>query len=301
MAFCSACGAQMTGPFCGRCGAPASTPAPAPAPPPPPLQAQPQPPAPQPFYQAPPPQTPPYQAQPYQAQPYQGQPMPAPPGPRKTSPIVWILLIVGGLFLLVVLGVVGTGMFFLHKARQAGLDPELLRSNPGLAISKLAAASNPDIQVLDTNDREGTITVRDRKTGKVSKLTFDQVKNGQFSLRVQEDGKDSSLNFGTTAAAKLPSWVPAYPGADMKGGFSARSSGENGDAGNVTFTTTDSADAVRSFYENKARDANMEIKSTASFGTTTVLTLTDPGTRRSITVTISGGPPTGVGIFYTTK
>jgi hypothetical protein len=260
------------------------------------LQAQPQPPPQQPFYQAPPPPTPPYQAQ-----PYQGQPMPAPPGPRKTSPIVWILLIVGGLFLLVVLGVVGTGMFFLHKARQAGLDPELLRSNPGLAISKLAAASNPDIQVMDTNDREGTITVRDRKTGKVSKLTFDQVKNGQFSLRVQEDGKDSSLNFGTSTAAKLPSWVPAYPGAEMKGGFSAHTSGADGDAGNVTFTTSDSADAVRSFYENKAREANMEIKSTASFGTTTVLTLTDSGTRRSITVTISGGPPTGVGIFYTTK
>jgi hypothetical protein len=45
----------------------------------------------------------------------------------------------------------------------------------------------------------------------------------------------------------------------------------------------------------------MEIKSTASFGSTTVLTLTDSGTRRSIAVTISGGPPTGVGIFYTTK
>jgi hypothetical protein len=224
-----------------------------------------------------------------------------PPGPKKTSPVVWILLIVGGLFLLGILGAVGTGMFFLHKARQAGLDPELLRSNPGLAISKLAAASNPDIQVLDTNDRDGTITVRDRKTGKVSKLTFDQVKNGQFNLRVEENGKEASLNFGTNAPTKLPSWVPAYSGADVKVGFSATNTGANGEAGNLTFTTSDSPEHVRAFYENKARDANMEVKSTATFGNSTVLTFNDSGERHTITVTIAGGSPTGVSIFYSTK
>jgi hypothetical protein len=287
----------MTGPFCGRCGTPANAPAQAAAPPPP----QPQQPAPpQPSYQAPP-QAPPYQAQPYQAQPYQGQPMGMPPGPKKTSPIVWILLIVGGLFLLGVLGVVGTGMFFLHKARQAGFDPELMRNNPGLAISKMVTAFNPDVEVLDHNDRDGTITVRDRKTGKVVKMTFDDVKNGQFKMKIQENGKESSLNIGTDVTSKLPSWVPSYPGANIKGGFSATTSGENGDAGNFTFTTSDSPDTVRSFYENKARDTNMEIKSTASFGSTTVLTLSDPGTHRSITVTISGGGQTGVSVFYATK
>jgi hypothetical protein len=295
MAFCSACGAQMTGPFCGRCGAPASATAQAAQPSPPQPQPQSQQPPLQPSYQAPP------QVPPFQAQPYQGQPMGMPPGAKKTSPIVWILAILGGL---VILGILVVGLavsFFMHKARQAGLDPELLRSNPGLAISKMAAMSNPDIQVLDTNDREGTITVRDRKTGKVSKLTFDEVKNGHFNLRVQEDGKESSLNFGGNETAKMPSWVPAYSGSNVKIGFSATNSGENGDAGNFTFITSDSPDVVRAFYESKARDANMEVKSTASYGTTTVVTFTDSATRHTMTVTIVAGNPTGVSLFYSTK
>jgi len=227
--------------------------------------------------------------------------MGVPPGARKTSPIVWILLILGGVVVLGILGVVGLGMFALHKVKQAGLDPELMRNNPGLAISKMVTAFNPDVEVLNTNDRDGTLTVRDRKTGKVVTMTFDQVKNGQFNMHVEEDGKTASLNFGSDVASKLPSWVPAYPGATAKGGFSATSSGDNGDAGNFTFTTLDSTDQVRSFYEGKARDAGMQIATAAAAAFGTVLTLTDPNKHHTITVTIGGGNPTGVSVFYSTK
>jgi hypothetical protein len=246
-----------------------------------------------PQYQAPPP--------PYQAQPYQGQPM-GMPQKKGTSPIVWILLIIGGLFVLGILGVVGLGMFALHKVKQAGLDPELMRTNPGLAVSKMITTFNPDVEVLNTNDREGTITVRDRKTGKVVTMTFDQVKNGHFNMHVEEDGKTSSLDIGADATAKLPSWVPAYPGANMKGGFSASSSGSDGDAGTFSFTTTDTADQVRSFYEGKAKDANMEVQTTTASTFGTVLTLTDHGTHRTMGVTIIGtSNPTTVNVSYSTK
>jgi hypothetical protein len=263
-----------------------------PAPPPQPPPQQPPP------YQAPP-QPPPYPAQPYQAQPYQAQPMAMPPARKGTSPIVWILLIIGGLFVLGILGVVGLGMFALHKARQAGIDPELMRTNPGLAISKLVTAFNPDAEVLNTNDRDGTITIRDRKTGKVVTLSFDQVKNGHFNLRVQEDGKDASLNFGSDVAAKLPSWVPAYPGANVKGGFSATTSGDRGESGTFSFTTSDSADQVRSFYEAQVHHDGTESNTASAYGT--VLTLNDSSTRHSIVVTIAGANPTTVGVVYSTK
>jgi hypothetical protein len=111
MAFCTTCGATVNGAFCNQCGTPVSAPSGG--------------------AQAPPPQ-----------QPAPG--MTPPPGAaaaapvvvkRGTSPIVWVLVIVLGLFVFGILAVVGTGFFVFHKARQAGLDPELLRRNPGLAVS----------------------------------------------------------------------------------------------------------------------------------------------------------------------
>ena len=110
-------------------------------------------------------------------------------------------------------------MFFLHKARQAGFDPELMQRNPGLAITKMIAAANPDVDVLSTDEGAGKITVRDKKTGKVVTMTFDDAKKGKFSFSAQgDDGKTASLEFGA-GADKLPSWVPAYPGAKAVGTF----------------------------------------------------------------------------------
>jgi hypothetical protein len=222
-----------------------------------------------------------------------------PPAKKKTSPIVWVLVIVLGLFVLGGIGVVGVGYFFLHKIKQAGLDPELMRTNPGLAVSKFVSAVNPDLDVLDHNDRAGTITVRDRKTGKVVTMTFDQAKSGKFNMQVEEGGKTSTLEFGGNA--KFPSWIPAYPGASLQGNFAARTSGNNGEGGTFTFTTSDPADKVRSFYEDKAKDRNMQVETSTSSGYGSVLTLTDTSDHK-LTVTIMGtGSPTTVLVAYSSK
>src|SRR6266567_1979658 len=107
MAFCTNCGANVTGAFCNQCGTPARAQA---ASGPPPV-----------------------------AQPASfGQPAPGvAPAARKTSPIVWILVIVLGLFVLGFIGVVGTGFFIARKAMRAGLDPDLMKRNPGLALTNL--------------------------------------------------------------------------------------------------------------------------------------------------------------------
>jgi len=230
--------------------------------------------------------------------------MGAAPARRKTSPIVWILGIVGAVLLLGVLSVVLVISLVVHKAKQAGFDSELMRNNPGLAISKMAAMSNPDIQVLSTNDRNGTITFRDKKTGKVSTLAFDDVKNGHFGISAQgDDGKTTRLDFGGSAAAKLPSWVPSYPGASAaKGGFSAvTSGGTDGEAGTVAFTTPDPSEKVQSYYEGKGHEMNMRVESTVAQGFGTVVKLNDPVTHHVIAVTIVGANPTTINLTYASK
>src|SRR5215468_5193572 len=112
MAFCTKCGAQVAGAFCVQCGTPAKAGA-GPA-----AGAD--------------PATTPYNSSGAGAA-----------SPRKTSPIVWILVAVAGVFVLGIVGVVGTTFFVVHKAKQAGLDTDLMSRNPGLAIAKMATAFNP--------------------------------------------------------------------------------------------------------------------------------------------------------------
>lgn len=87
MPFCTQCGANVTGTFCSQCGTPVS----ASAAPPPPAAAAPYAP-------------------------------PVAPGPRRTSPIVWILVIVLGLFLLGGVTVVGVMAYVAHRVHQAGVS-----------------------------------------------------------------------------------------------------------------------------------------------------------------------------------
>src|SRR6266705_1081547 len=72
-------------------------------------------------------------------------PMYPPPQVRKTSPLVWVLVGIGAFFLLLVIAVAGAGFFLVHKAKQAGIDPDLIKRNPALASVKMMAALNPNI------------------------------------------------------------------------------------------------------------------------------------------------------------
>jgi len=272
MAFCTNCGANVTGAFCNQCGTPARG------------QAAPQ------AMSAPPPGAP-----------------PAPgvaPVPRKTSPIVWILVIVLGFFVLGFIGIVGTGLFVAHKVKQAGLDPALISRNPGLAMAKLITAVNPDAEVLGHDDSAGTITVRDRKSGKVMTFSFDDVRNGKFNMKVQgDDGKTATVEIGG-AAGKLPSWVPSYPGSTAQGTFSVRGTANDGsgEGGNFTFTTPDAPSKVMTFYQDKAKDLGMKASLTTNTPDGGMLIFVNEDSQRSLTIVVGkGSPDTTVNVTYGVK
>jgi hypothetical protein len=238
---------------------------------------------------------------------YAQQPMaPLPVAPRKgTSPIVWVLVIVLGLFVLGGVAIIGTGFFVYHKAKQAGLDPDLMRRNPGLAVGKIIAAANPDAEVMSTDDNAGTITIRDRKTGKVVTMTFDQARNGQFKFSAKdEDGKTASMEFGAAATNKLPSWVPNYPGSTAQGTFAVRgdSNDGSGEGGNFTFTTRDGGSKVMSFYTDKAKEMGMKVNLTTTTDQGGMIVATDEDAKKSLTVIVgSSGSETTVNVTYGVK
>ncbi len=273
MAFCTNCGAQVTGAFCKQCGTPASAASAAPAPV--------------------------FTAQPAaSAAPVAG----AVPVKRKTSPLVWVLVIILGLFVLGAIGVVGTGLFLVHKVRQAGFDPELMRQNPGLAITKMIAKANPDVDVLSTDEGAGKITVRDKKTGKVVTMTFDDAKNGKFSFSAQgDDGKTASMEFGA-GADKLPSWIPAYPGAKVEGTFAVNGDNGQGTGGSFGFSTSDAPAKVMSFYQDKCKELGINIKMTTTTDKGGMIMAADEGESRTLQVIVgSESGATKVQVIYGLK
>jgi len=242
----------------------------------------------------------------------------APPVPRKTSPIVWILVAVLGLFVLGGIAVVGTGLFLVHKAKQAGLDPELMRNNPGLAAAKLLTATNPDLEVVSTDDRRGLITIRQRSTGKIMIMNFDDIKRGRLTFK--EDGKDAvtleahgdgntgslqmksgseSLTMGTNQAT-VPAWIPAYPNSKPASTFSMNT--KDGTSASFMFQTPDAATDVVAFYERELKQNGFRINATTTSDSGGLVSGDDAANKRTVLVTVGNdNKGTTVSLTYSQK
>jgi hypothetical protein len=188
----------------------------------------------------------------------------APPAlPKKTNPLIWILAGVLGLFVLMGIVVIAGGLFLAKKASD-------MAANPGLAAVKLMVAANPDVEMVSSDEGKGTITIREKKTGKVVTVDFDQIKDGRITF--EQDGEKVSiessakgegvdikgaggrLTFG--GDAKLPDWLPPYPGATAKAtGAQADSATEQ--SGMVVFTTSDAPQKVLDFYQDALKKAGI--------------------------------------------
>jgi len=269
MPFCAKCGASVEGKFCSKCGAAAassSTPAAA---------------------------TPP-------AAPVATSPVPS---ARKTSPIVWVLVVILGLFLLGGLAIGGFTLFVVHKAREAGISPDLFQRNPAAATARALALANSDIEVLSEDDGAGTVTVRDRRSGKTVTWNVDQARRGRITITSEdEDGKSATVDIGSGATHKLPSWLPPYPRSSAMGNFSITGNGSDGDGGVFSFTTTDPPGDVLSFYQDQMRTLKMNIQVNATTPDGGVLTASSDDRDRTLNIVVGhDSGKTNVNVTYASK
>lgn len=234
--------------------------------------------------------------------PYTPQP---PVGPKKTSPWVWV----GLGCLVILLGCAGFCAYGFYKVKQFAENPEKL--------VELALKANPDLEKVSSDSDAGTVTVRDKKTGKVMTLNFEDIKNGKFSMEGEDgskvnigDGKvevtdekgQTTTITGGVGTSNLPEWLPAYPGATASS-FSA--TGPNG-AAVTMLETTDSADQALAFYEEKLKDAGFKVeKSAFKVGDSTAggtVTAKDGGDKGEVNVLVGAqGGKTSITITHSNK
>ncbi len=208
-------------------------------------------------------------------------PTPSPaPAPASGMPgwLKWLLLGCGGLIVFCALVMGGCTWFVMRKAKQSGLDSELMKKNPALAATKMAVALNPEVEVVSADDARGTLTIREKKTGKVVTVNMEDAKHGKFSfqeegkapvtLETKGDGATGSMEIksaeGTATfgvGGKAPEWIPAYPGAAPQATFASH--GDKGEAGSFHFTTKDPLDQVVAWYVAELKKAGLKVTSNA--------------------------------------
>jgi hypothetical protein len=291
MAFCRQCGSPVEGAFCTKCGAKVDAPG-APG--------------------VPPPQSP------AAASPIV---IPTPPAqaPKKGRFIFWAL---GGCLVLIVIAVVilfSTGIFI---AKKTGIDIGLMQKDPGLAVAKMLATSNPDLEVLSIDEDRGIIRVRNKKTGKDlimdlkdaknGKIAFLDDKNQRVELRTRGEGDNATLEIQSSEgsvriganAGRLPSWLPSYPGTEAGGGVEFYS--EKGDSGSCSFKSKDSAEAISAFYENALKNAGFEVQKSITQipgqGSMIILSAENDSVQRKVNVTaIRGEGDTTINLAFEGK
>jgi hypothetical protein len=215
-----------------------------------------------------------------------------PPPAKKSNVLLWVLLGIGGFIALCVIVVVAGGLFLVHKAKQAGVDPELFQRNPALASTKLMTAMNPNVEFVSMDEGKQEIVLREKKTGNTYTVSFEDAKRGRFQMK--ENGKEAVTIGGD---AKIPTWVPDYPGSNPQGAFAAQ--GKDGQSGTFTFKTKDSTDKVAKYYQDEFQSTGLKVTAILQGH---MLTAQDDVSKHSVMVTTDPeGNGTTVSVTYSSN
>ena len=242
------------------------------------------------------------------------QPTQQPPAaPKKTSPWVWVAIGCGGLLLLVTLVFVLGGLWLFKKGKDFVRTAE---KNPAVAAAKIAAAADPDIEVVSADDEAGTVTLRNKKTGELITMDAKDIQKGRVkfsnekgeTLTVQGSEADRKLKIVSEKGevtiggeGKLPSWVPLPPGAKPAGAVHSQTRGRV--EGMASFETTQSPAEVLRFYEQELNQAGFS-PSVSKFEQNGKLVggmvsgKAKDGREITITVSVSGKRTTNVALAY---
>lgn len=232
--------------------------------------------------------------------PPSAMPPPTPPPAKKTSPWIWVAVGCGGVLLITMLIFLVGGYFVAKKVGKFAKEAE---QNPAMAAAKMIAAVDPKIEVVDSDDRRGTITLRNKKTGEVVTLDVNDVKEGRIKFTTDKGEAEirgdrgeltittdkGSATFG--GGGSYPNWLPGYPGAQPTGTFSSRTDKE--EIGSWQFETRDDGAKVLSFFERELRGKGFKITSSTSWqgdeGSAGMVMAEKDGTSVMVTVGASEG------------
>lgn len=206
-----------------------------------------------------------------------------PPPPKKGGLPTWAWIVLGCL-LIVVLGLGATcvgGYFLAKKATEKISAWEKDPSSFAMDAAEFALKNNPDVDLVSVDRETKTFTVRDKKTGKETTVSLEDIDSGKFS--VSTDGQEVNVDVDSAAqnggsinvtgpdgqrlqiggGGDIPEWVPSYPGATPQNLGQLTAGNER--SGSYSFTTGDSVKSILDHYEPalEAAGFTIELRSTS--------------------------------------
>ena len=234
--------------------------------------------------------------------------LPPQSAPKKGLPVIaWIGIGCGAIVFVGVVGFVVLGMFAAKKARDFARDME---ANPAKTAAETFVRFNPELELVSSDESAGTITIREKKTGKVATFKYSDLEKGRLVFESAEGrveigaeqggggmtvkSDQGEIRFGASASAKdVPSWVPLHPEATQIEGTFATKSAE-GETGAVSFTVPGNPESVTSYYRSWMDDNDFEV-TTGALGNAQmgILVGTDRGSGRTLNVACVPGDDGG--------
>ncbi len=212
---------------------------------------------------------------------------PPPPTPQRAkkkgiSPLAWALIGCLGLMVLIG-GCFAFGTFFLAKKAKNVIEGVAadFEDDPALAAAQMLVGLNPDLELVESDSRKGTFTIRDKKGGEVVTVDYHDIEKGRLSfdtgegrvtvgVPLEDDGRgdivgltfednsgESKLRFGSAAPQEAPEILTLYPGSAAEGTYSTTTAEVS--AGAYSMTTTDSVAEVLRFYAEDLANQGFEI------------------------------------------
>lgn len=218
-----------------------------------------------------------------------GAPPPVPgtaPAKQGTSPWVWVAVGCGGILVLGFLAFLALGFFAVKKTKEVVEEAtggqslseiaEDFKANPAKALAETAIRTNPELELVSTDDEAGTITFTNTRTGEEATLNFEDIAEGRFSMTTDEGeyridatdageggvtftGPEGEARFGASAdLSDVPEWVPSYPGAtDVTSNM--HTSSADSVMGAFTGKSTDDAQKVLDYFKQLFEDKGYKI------------------------------------------
>ena len=191
------------------------------------------------------------------------------------SPLAWVG-IGCGVLILIAFVVMSAGLWFGGKMVKNVVED--LEDNPAKTIAKGIVMANPELELVETDDDAGTITIRVKETGEVATFDYSQIQEGKLSFESSE-GKmtfdtsgdeegaiftvESDEGTATWGAGQKPEWIPDYPGAEEVQVAYIQEMGETS-GGAFSFSTADSAADVLAFYSQELEAAGFAVQENTS-------------------------------------
>ncbi len=214
----------------------------------------------------------------------------------------WVWLGIGCAAVLVLSGVAFSlaGYFIYGKAKDVAREME---EDPVAMTSRIIAAANPEIELVDADKNNRVITFRNTETGEEFTFDYDDIEEGKFSFTSGDES--TSIDFNTegdtggmtittgdgqtmtygVGASEHPDWVPVYPGTEPQGTYASETPEMR--AGAFSFETTDGLDQVLDFYVSELEAAGFVIQNRTTTPTGAIIVATTSDEVRSATVTAS--------------